>query len=77
MATHSSILAQRIPGTGETGGLPPMGSHRVKYDRSNLVAAAAEDSNVILKKKKKSNNNQKIWPNCLILQIEKEILESR
>ena len=29
MATHSSVLAWRIPGTGEPGGLPSMGSHRV------------------------------------------------
>ena len=29
MATHSSVLAWRIPGTGEPGGLPPLGSHRV------------------------------------------------
>ena len=32
MATHSSILAWRIPGTEEPGGLPPMGSHRVGHD---------------------------------------------
>ena len=32
MATHSSILAWRIPGTGEPGGLPSMGSHRVGHD---------------------------------------------
>ena len=32
MATHSSVLAWRIPGTGEPGGLPPMGSHRVRHD---------------------------------------------
>ena len=32
MATHSSILAWRIPGTGEPGGLPSMGSHRVRHD---------------------------------------------
>ena len=32
MATHSSVLAQRIPGTGEPGGLPSMGSHRVGHD---------------------------------------------
>ena len=31
MATHSSVLAQRIPGTGEPGGLPSMGSHRVGH----------------------------------------------
>ena len=32
MATHSSVLAWRIPGTGEPGGLPPMGSYRVGHD---------------------------------------------
>ena len=32
MATHSSSLAWRIPGTGEPGGLPSMGSHRVGHD---------------------------------------------
>ena len=31
-ATHSSVLAWRIPGTGEPGGLPSMGSHRVRHD---------------------------------------------
>ena len=33
MATHSSVLAWRIPGTGEPGGLPSMGSQRVGHDR--------------------------------------------
>ena len=32
MATHSSVLAWRIPGTGEPGGLPSMGSHTVGHD---------------------------------------------
>ena len=32
MATHSSVLAWRIPGTGEPGGLPTMGSHRVRHN---------------------------------------------
>ena len=32
MATHSSVLAWRIPGMGEAGGLPSMGSHRVRHD---------------------------------------------
>ena len=32
MATYSSVLAQRIPGTGEPGGLPSMGSHRVRHN---------------------------------------------
>ena len=41
MATHSSVLAWRIPGTGESGGLLSMGSHRVGHDWSDLAAAAA------------------------------------
>jgi len=40
MATHSSVLAWRIPGTGEPGGPPSMGSHRVGHDWSDLAAAA-------------------------------------
>ena len=42
MATHSSVLAWRIPGTGEPGGLLSMGSHRVEHDWSDLAAAAAD-----------------------------------
>ena len=41
MATHSSVLAWRIPATGEPGGLLSMGSHSVGHDWSNLAAAAA------------------------------------
>ena len=41
MATHSSVLARRIPGTGEPGGLQSVGSHRVGHDWGNLAAAAA------------------------------------
>ena len=41
MATHSSVVAWRIPGTGEPGGLPSMGSHRIGHDSSDLAAAAA------------------------------------
>ena len=41
MTTHSSVLALRIPGTREPGGLPSMGSHRVRHDWSDLAAAAA------------------------------------
>ena len=49
MATHSSVLAWRIPGTLEPDGLPSMGSHRVGHDWSNLAAAATlkEDSSVL------------------------------
>ena len=41
MATYSSVLAWRFPGTGESGGLPSLGSHRVRHDWSVLAAAAA------------------------------------
>ena len=44
MATHSSVLTWRIPGTGEPGGLLSMGSHRVGHNGSDLVAAAAAAS---------------------------------
>ena len=45
MATYSSVLVWRIPGTGKPGGLPSMGSHRVGHDWSNLAAAAAAGFN--------------------------------
>ena len=41
MATHSSFIAWRIPGMGEAGGLPSMGSHRVGHDWSDLPAVTA------------------------------------
>ena len=41
MATHSNVLAWRIPGKREPGGLPSMGSHRVGHNWSDLAAAAA------------------------------------
>ena len=43
MSTHSSILAWRIPGTAEPGGLPSMGWHKVKHDWSDLAAAAVDN----------------------------------
>ena len=45
MATHSSVLAWRIPGTGEPGGLPSVGSHRVGHDWSDLVVVAVTMQN--------------------------------
>ena len=42
METHSSILAWRIPGMGEPGGLPSMGSHKVGHNWSDLAAAEEE-----------------------------------
>ena len=44
MATHSSVLAWRIPGTGEPVGLPSMGSHRVGHDWSDLAYSIAQHS---------------------------------
>ena len=41
MATHSSVLAWRIPGMGEPGGLPSMGSYRGRHDGSDLAVAVA------------------------------------
>ena len=49
MATHSSVLAWRIPGMGKPGGLPSMGSHRVGHDWRDLAAAC-----------KKRNRNKEI-----------------
>ena len=45
MATHSSVLAWRIPGTAEPGGLLSMVSHRVGHDWSDLAAAAGAELN--------------------------------
>ena len=49
MATHSSILAWRIPGTEEPGGLPSMGSHRAGHNWSDLAAAAAVSRKCLVK----------------------------
>ena len=49
MATPSSVLAWRIPSTGEPGRLLSMGSHRVRHDWSDLAAAAAHASKVMFK----------------------------
>ena len=47
MATHSSVLSWRIPGTGEPGELPSMGSHRVGHVWSDLAAAAWDQGNLM------------------------------
>ena len=48
MAIHSSVLAWRIPGTGEPDGLPSMGSHRVGHDWSDLAVSLNLEYLVIL-----------------------------
>ena len=47
IATHSSVLAWRIPGAGEPGGLPSLGSHRVGHDWSDSAAAAAAQGRLV------------------------------
>ena len=49
MATYSSLLAWRIPGTGEPDGLPLVGSHRIGHDWRDLAATVAHASKVMLK----------------------------
>ena len=49
MATHSSVLAWRIPGMREPGGLPSMGWHRVRYDWSDLTNKASSIEDNLLK----------------------------
>ena len=61
MATHSSVLAWRIPGTGEPGWLRSMGSHRVGPDRSDLAAAATH--------KKESVKSQRVLISVLITSL--------
>jgi len=58
MATHSSVLAWRIPGMWGPGGLPSMGSHRVWHNWSDLAAAAAA---LITCKWKMSYNLKYLW----------------
>ena len=50
MATHSSVLAWRIPGMEEPGGLPSVGSHRVGHNWSDLAAAAAAHASKVMLK---------------------------
>ena len=65
MAIHSTVLAWRIPGTGEPGGLTCMGSHRAGHDWSDLAAAAAAEipgmRNNWSKGKWKKSSNWFIW----------------
>ena len=61
MATHSSVLAWRIPGMGEPGGLPSMGSHRVGHDWSDLAAGAVFSTLKVEKKKEVTRRA----PECL------------
>ena len=57
MATHSSVLAWRIPGTGEPGGLVSVGSHRVGHDWSDLAAAEV----IIMEKTMAPHSSTHAW----------------
>ena len=65
MATHSSVLAWRIPGMGEPDGLPSLGSHRVRHDWNDLAAAAAKSLQMVIaamKLKDAYSLEEKLWP---------------
>ena len=57
MATHSSVLAWRIPGMGEPDGLPSLGSHRVEHNRSDLSAVAATEAEILRRGDKNTQKN--------------------
>ena len=61
MATHSSVLAWRIPGMAEPGGLPSMGSHRVGHEWSDLAAAAAAAAVYISEKVMAPHSSTLAW----------------
>ena len=61
MATHSSVLVWRIPGTGEPGRLPSMGPHRVRHDWSGLAAAAATAAHPLLHSQTEPLKIPQIW----------------
>ena len=67
MATHSSVLAWRIPGMGEPDGLPSMWLHRVGHDWSDLAAAAP----VIQSEWSKSKREKQIYINRYMWSLEK------
>ena len=69
MATHSSVLAWRIPGTGEPGGLPSMGLHRVGHDLSHLAAAAAAEraQPTVFITNSRANSDWLCWSHMIIL----------
>ena len=66
MATHSSTLAWRIPGTADPGGLLSMGSHSVGHDWSDLAAAAAL---ILIEKKLKVLTETLPFPNTVNSQL--------
>ena len=70
MAIHSSVLAWRIPGTGEPGGLRSMGSHRVGHDCSNLATVAAASRSLYLVRKQAQTGQCSTYKGYLIYSLE-------
>ena len=64
MATHSSDLAWRIPGMGEPGGLPSMGSHRVGHDWSDLAATVVQFGRSVVSNSLRPHESQHARPPC-------------
>ena len=63
MATHSSVLAWRIPGTtGEPGGLPSMGLHRVRHNWSDLAPQQQHVLNASLSTGNTAVNKRNLYP---------------
>ena len=75
MAAYSSVLAWRIPGTGEPGVLPSVGSHRVGHDWSNLAAAAAAASSATKSMITWTAKIPLVWDDFSI-EIKSELLET-
>ena len=65
MATHSSILAWRIPWTEEPGGLESLGLHRVRHDRDLAAAAASDEKSVVCKDSGSAYEAKKILDSLL------------
>ena len=70
MATHSSVLAWRTPGTAGPGGLPSTGSHRVGRDWSDLAAAAAADLLILFGSNKPKTIPGLVWVRVVAVKIE-------
>jgi len=77
MATHSSVLAWRIPGTGEPGGLLSIGLHRVRHHWSDLEAAAAvEEAQAGIKIAGRNINNLRYADDTTLMAESEEELKS-
>ena len=81
MATHSSVLAWRIPGTGEPGGLPSMGSQRVGHDWSDLAEhiirnAGLDEAQAGIKIARRNINNLRYADDTTLMAESEEELKS-